>query len=416
MSPSTLDAAFTFASHADWARVVPAARQALAGDPENAIGHALLSLALAHLEQGKDAVESGKRAVALDPELAFAHYALGWAFLEHGESSGAERAAKEALRLDPDSDSYALLASVKARQHRWNDVLENVAKGLELNPEHAGCANLRAMALASLGRGDEAEAAVRGVLALDADDATAHANRGWLLLRQSDPEGALESFRAALRLDPSFDWARTGIVEALKARSGIYRLILRGSLWMGSLTARAQWMVLIGFFVFGRIVRALMRENPTWSPVLGPILGLYVLFVLMTWVADPLSNLLLRINPFGRLALRPHEILASNFVGACVALALVAILVFAGTRADAWLIVAASSAVMLIPIGGASKAYRTRAWWPLVAAAAVLGAFAVAAAVFAFSRPDFAGGALGLLLVGAFLFSWLANILMTSSR
>src|ERR687895_2632988 len=66
---STLAAAFAFASHGDWARVVPAAKEALASDPQHAGAHALLALGLAHLEQGREAVDAGRRAVALDPEL-----------------------------------------------------------------------------------------------------------------------------------------------------------------------------------------------------------------------------------------------------------------------------------------------------------------------------------------------------------
>jgi len=54
--------------------------------PRIATAHALLALGLAHLEQGREAVEAGRRAVALDPDMAFAHYAHGWALLEHDDS------------------------------------------------------------------------------------------------------------------------------------------------------------------------------------------------------------------------------------------------------------------------------------------------------------------------------------------
>ena len=227
MATAPLASAFAFASHGDWERVVPSARQALSADPQNAEAHALLALGLAHLEQAREAVQTGRRAVALDPESPFAHYALGWALLEHDDTSAAERSAREALRLDPDGSSYALLGHVLARQRRWQEALETAGRGLQVEPEHAGCANVRAMALGSLGRGEEARRAVTGVLTLDPDNAYAHANHGWLLLRQAKPDEALESFRAALRLDPSLDWARSGIIEALKARRGLYRLMLR---------------------------------------------------------------------------------------------------------------------------------------------------------------------------------------------
>jgi Tfp pilus assembly protein PilF len=58
---------------------------------------------------------------------------------------------------------------------------------------------------------------VRDMLAMDPDDAHAHANRGWLLLRRGQPDEAMQSFQSALRLDPTLDWARLGMIEAMKA-------------------------------------------------------------------------------------------------------------------------------------------------------------------------------------------------------
>jgi tetratricopeptide (TPR) repeat protein len=409
---STIEAALAFASHGDWPRVVPAARQALAADPQDAMAHALLALGLAHLEQGRDAVEAGRRAVAIDPEMAFAHYAHGWAQVEHGDFAAAERAAQEALRIDPSGDAYALLAQVHVRQRRWKDALDVAERGLHIEPEHPACANLRALALGTLGRGDDARAAVHEVLALDPDDAYAHANRGWLLLRQSNPDEAIESFRAALRLDPTLDWARAGIVEAMKARNGLYRLVLQYSLWVDTLSTRSQWLLIFGLYFGARIVRAALRQNPALLPLLGPLLGLYGLFVLGTWIAHPLSNLILRISPVGRLALNRHETIASNVVGGCLAAALVSGVLFLVSGFSAWFNVALVSALMLIPVGGAAQGYGTRAWRALFIAVLVLGGCAATVAVLSFVRADLVAVPLMIFVVGAFLYGWFANYLI----
>ena len=408
----TIEAALAFASHGDWPRVVPAARRALAADPQDAMAHALLALALAHLEQGHDAVEAGRRAVAIDPEMAFAHYAHGWAQVEHGDFAAAERAAREALRIDPSGDAYALLAQVHLRQRRWKDALDVAERGLQVEPEHPACANLRALALGRLGRGDDAKTAMHEVLALDPDDAYAHANRGWLLLRQSNPDEALESFRAALRLDPTLDWARAGIVEAMKARNGLYRLMLQYSLWVDTLSTRSQWLLIFGLYFGARIVRAVLRQNPALLPLLGPLLGLYALFVLGTWIAHPLSNLILRISPVGRLALNRHETIASNAVGGCLAAAFVSGVLFLVSGVSAWFNVALVSALMLIPIGGAAQGHGTRAWRPLFIAVLVLAGCAATIAVLSFVRRDLVAMPLMIFIVGAFLYGWFANYLI----
>ena len=413
---SPLQAAFAFIGNHDWARAVPAARKALAADPQNATAHALLSLALGHLEQTREAVEAGRRAVALDPESSFTHYALGRALFEDEDAAGAERAAREALRLDPDAAGYMLLAQTFIQRRRWQDAVTAATRGLEIDPEHTGCASLRARALLRLGRNEEVDAAVRDSLARDPEDADAHANRGWLLLRQSKPEQALESFREALRIDPTFAFARSGILEALKARKGVYRLFLRYSFWMGSLSTRARWFVIIGLFVMARIARAALRENPELLPILGPTLGLYFVFVLTTWIAGPLSNLLLRFDRFGRLVLHRHEVISSNLVAGCLALAVVGGVMLVITGMNAWLVVAASSALLLIPIGGAFAGYGTRAWRPLLAGLIVIASCAAAAMGTAFVRFDLAVFPLIGQFFGSFLFVWIANYLITKYR
>jgi Tfp pilus assembly protein PilF len=409
---SSLEAALAFASNNDWARAVPAAREALASDPENAQAHALLALGLTHLDQPRDAVDAARRAVTLDPDSAFAHHVHGLALLDRDDVPGAERAARESLRLDPDADAYALLAQVLVRRRQWQEALDAAMRGLQIDPEHAASANLRAVALGQLGRAGEAEAALNKALAIDPDNAHSHAHRGWQLLRQSNPEQALESFRDALRLDPTLDWARAGIVEALKARRGFYRLFLRYTFWMSSLTGRARWFVIIGMFVLARIVRATLREHPEWLPVLGPLLGLYFLFVLATWIAGPLSNLLLRLDPFGRLALSRDEVIASNLIAGCLLLAVVAGLMLVITGSNAWLVVAASSALLLLPIGGAFQGYGTRAWRPLLAGLVIIATCAAAAMVLAFVRFDLAVFPLLGQVLGSFLFGWIANYLV----
>jgi tetratricopeptide (TPR) repeat protein len=398
-----------FAANGDWARVVPAARQSLAADPEDAATLSLLTLGLANLKQSADAIESGRRAVSVDPELPFAHYALGHALLAHDDVPAAEKAAREALRLDPDSEAYSLLGHVFARQRRWLDALDAAEQGLQLDAEHTGCANLRAMALSALGRTDEAERVSRRTLAADPDDAASHANRGWLLLRQSNYEEALESFRTALRLDATLESARGGIIEALKARHGIYRVVLRYALWMGTLDARSRWFIVIGLFVGARIARTMLRENPSWSPVLGPALALYGLFALSTWLADPISNLLLRLNPFGRLVLSHAEILASNIVGGLLVTAVVGGVLFAVTSVTGWLLVAVVAFLMLIPVSGAFSTRDTRAWGPMRAILVTLAALGVSAAVLGFVAIELAMWPLIGLAIGTFTFGWIAN-------
>jgi hypothetical protein len=88
---------------------------------------------------------------------------------------------------------------------------------------------------------------------------------------------------------------------------------------------------------------------------------LYILFVVLTWTASPLFNLLLRLNRFGRLALSREQIVASNWIGSCLLLALAVFLYgLAGANAAA-MAVAVPVAAFMIPL---SATFNCEAGWP----------------------------------------------------
>jgi hypothetical protein len=152
-------------------------------------------------------------------------------------------------------------------------------------------------------------------LTRDPDNAVTHANMGWALLESGDPEKALHHFQEALRIDPTSEWARSGIIEAMKARHIIYRWMLGYFLWMMCFSPKVQLALLFGI-VIGNSVLANLAENiPLLRPLKVPIIVCYLLFVLMTWIAQPLFNLILRLNRFGRLALSREQIVESNWLG-----------------------------------------------------------------------------------------------------
>ena len=300
-------------------------RQELARAPDDPQAHAFLALCLTRRDKDEEALREADEATRLGPDYPFAHYVRGNALRALDRPKEADAAAREAIRLDPaDADYYALLASIELDRRRWTEALAAADQGLALDPEHAGCMNLRAMALVQLGRKDEAERALGSALADDPQNPLTHANQGWALLHRGEHTKAAEHFREALRLDPELEWARVGIVEALKARSPLYRVMLGFFLWMGRQSRRAQWVVILGF-IFGRKILAdVAKANPSLAPFISPILMLSFGFLLLTWIASPLFNTTLRLDRFGRLALSRAQRVESNWIGGCFLLAALA--------------------------------------------------------------------------------------------
>lgn len=337
-------------------------RGALATDPNDPTAHAFLALCLIERDQYDEAAHEAREAIRLEPEYAFAYYALANALFLRDRLKDAETALETASQLDPESPMYlGLLAQIRLQQRRWRDALDAAERGLALDPEHGACNNLRAMALVQLGRRAEAGLTIGATLARNPEDALTHANQGWAFLHQGEPEKALHHFQEALRLEPDLEWARMGVVEALKAKNPIYRVMLRYFLWMSRLSTKMQWVVVLGL-IFGRGVLVRISEQaPLLRPFVDPILIALFGFFILTWVADPLFNSILRFNRYGRLALSREQVMASNWLLVYLLGTLVPIVLFVLSRDSGHLGLAEDFFWLLLPVGGA---FKCPAGWP----------------------------------------------------
>ena len=74
------------------------------------------------------------------------------------------------------------------------------------------------------------------------------------------PPPADTRVREALRIAPENEYARHGLVEALKARHLVYRMMLAYFLWMARLSSKARWAVVIGALVLFNYTSAKASE------------------------------------------------------------------------------------------------------------------------------------------------------------
>ena len=98
-------------------------------------------------------------AIRLDPGVAFCHYVRGACSSRQDRLKEAEAVGQ---RSDPAGPGRCRLSGAAGEHRDWaggdgTAALDAADRGLALDPEHAQCTNLRAMALVQLGRKDEAE-------------------------------------------------------------------------------------------------------------------------------------------------------------------------------------------------------------------------------------------------------------------
>jgi Tfp pilus assembly protein PilF len=337
-------------------------RSALGQEPLNALAHAMLALCLCQRGQFADATAEAEQAVHLRPDWAFAYICLATILRDREQLKPALVAAGEAVRFDPSNPSaHALVAAICIRMKEWNRALAAADLGLQADPANTDCLNARGIALVHLGRREEASQTIQGALHQNPESAQTHANQGWALLHAGDHRAAMEHFREALRLNPQLDWAKSGIIEALKARNPIYRVMLRYFLFMARLDNRVRIGIIIGLYLAYRGLFSLSEQNPGIRPFVLPFLILYGVFALLTWLAYPLFNLLLRLDRFGRYALSADQRSGANLLG--LWLPATAILVCLGWYQHSPLILFISLVVGLLSLP-ASTIFRCPAGWP----------------------------------------------------
>ncbi len=331
-------------------------RRALLEQPEHGPHHALLGQLLALTGQYDEAEREAAHGITLAPDEPWCHYAMGRVLLERRRWSEAERALRQAIALEPGlPDFHAGLGQSLLAQKRWADALQALDTGLQFDPEHADCRNLRSVALTRLGRAAEATDTLDSALARDPENAHTHLARGWALLHRGEVAPAIEHFREALRLDASLDSARAGLVEALKARNPVYRVVLRWFLFLERFSAGRQFTILAGAWLLHLLVQRLTESTPELEWLQTPAMVVYLSLVVLSWGAVPFFNLLLLLHPLGRRALPPHERNGGLLIG-CVLLLVLTGLALHWSGVDAGFLVAMFGGFLFLPAAAAAVA------------------------------------------------------------
>lgn len=370
----------------------------------------LLSHSLTAQDKDKEAVEVAREAVAAAPDMDSTHYHLAKALLGGRDINGARASAEHAVRLDPgDANNHGLLALILHHGNAHEAALRAAEQGLAIDPEHLGCLNVRSAELTHMKRHAEADSTISKALELDPENPYTHSNTGWTALRRGDHARAMEHFREALRREPGLETARAGMVEALKARHGIYRLWLKYVFWVGNLKEGTQRYFILGAWLLSRVLRLAAQELPALEVFVWPLLILYALFAMSTWVIDPLTNLLLRFNRYGRYVLSRDEKLTSTLTGASLLLALASGAVLISTDDERWMAPGLFGLLMMIPLASMLRNERRRNMRVVAAVAlAVIGSMGIAIALGSgqpFNLPMI------IFLVGAVLYQWIVALI-----
>jgi tetratricopeptide (TPR) repeat protein len=283
-------------------------RTALEDDPENVQGLYLLAISLYNQEaRAKDALPVLDAALALMPDWAALHTLRGDLLLEFGKRKDADNCFQQALSIDPDhADAFHGLARIHSLSGEWEKVKTYASQALKLEPDHIAAEHAYNLALRNLGETGASREHAENLLIRDADNAYHQEIAGWAALRDQDIPAAETFFLQALRLAPHSGSAREGLKETFRCRSRVYRLYHRHEQWMISMGEKKQWKFILGLYIGYRVLNQTL-DSMGFGFLGFLVFALYITFVLWTFFAKHVGNLLLFTDPKARFALSKDE-------------------------------------------------------------------------------------------------------------
>lgn len=383
----------------------------LAEDPNDI--HFLSLLAEVHFQQDNYSTANSiiNHAIGIAPDEPHLFYIKSRIAIHEDLWGAAQDYINQAIELDPyDADYFALLAHIRLGRKQYAQALETADKALEIDAENLLALNTRSIALNKLDRKEESFETIEGALKNDPNNAFTHANYGWGLLEKGDHKKALEHFKEALSSNPNYEYAQSGMLEALKASNPIYRLFLKYSFWMGNLTANNQWAVIIGFFIGFRILKAVAHNNPALQPFLIPLIILLSILAFSTWIINPISNLFLRFNKYGKMLLDKKEKMSSNLVAISFVTLLSGLILYIALSDERMLPIAAFGATMMLPLGTVFSPAKEK--YTLLIYTIGLAVLGIISIWLTFSTGEVFNKMSGIYLICLYGFQWVANYML----
>jgi tetratricopeptide (TPR) repeat protein len=244
------------------------------------------------------------QAIRIDPENSFYFYLLAFGYYKKDQHFAALDNLNRAISLNPYNPEYfGLTAFVHLEEKDFKLALEKADEGLALDPENITCLNARSTALNKLKRTDDAIETMQDALAQDPDNEFTHATVGWNFLEKGKHKEAAKHFREALRINPDHRNARAGLKEALKSKIPPYKWLLQYSFWVNNKGKKARWVVPIALYITVRVLSSALGSNESTAFAGSIVIALYLIFVVTSWIINPLANFFLLFHRDGKYAL-----------------------------------------------------------------------------------------------------------------
>lgn len=330
----------------------------LQDDPTSEYGRYLLAYVLFFKGESRKSEQVLLQLQSEDPENTGYLALLAEINLKEEEYEAAEKKTDALLEMNPNEVQFHNLKSrLKFAQRYYDRALQYTNSALAIDPENLEALNQKAMLAGILGDNNVASNAVLEALEQNPEDPYTIANHGHQLLKEGKVKEALERLSEALRLNPTNSLARYGMQEALKSRFWPYKLFYKYINFMAKLTAKGSWAVIIGAYLLYQFILRIGQANEELAPILMPVAYLMLGFFLLSWVINPLMNLYLLTNNYGRLLLDGPQKKMAKLTGLSLLVSIVCFGLWYYKNMELFLIAGLFFIAMMIPLGSFLSPY-----------------------------------------------------------
>jgi len=319
-------------------------RQTLALYRSSAATRAMLSTCLLRQNLISEALHQAKEAIRIEPSNPDNYHVLSLIYLEQERYEKAEKLIRVSLsHFAAHPDYLYVLATIFFQQCDWVKALKVCDMSLTADAEHIDTLNLRARVLSRIGQYDVAEDTFDLALRGDPENSVTYANKGWAALEQKSYERAQEYFRTALNFNPELEFARTGLLESLKAKYRLYRWFLNINYWSNTTLDSIKIVLFTGLVLC-------VSHFQYLSP-------LYLLFVLFMWFPDVIFNAYLQKDERTKQILSTRERKTSRAFGIIFLIGMLCLATYHITHHSIFHSIGVVGLGMLIPLVGTLRSW-----------------------------------------------------------
>jgi tetratricopeptide (TPR) repeat protein len=192
---------------------------ALKAEPDYAPAQMGMARAVAN-ENPPAAMRYARRALELNPSDTSAHLFVAELAIDNDKKDEARASIAKAQAINPNSlEAHALTAALSFVEGKDAEYKSAIAAALKINPLYGEAYRVVGAITAHYYRFDEAAEQVRRGIAIDRENARAHADLGAHLMRTGDERNARRSLETAFRADP-YDLITFNLLALLDSLDG----------------------------------------------------------------------------------------------------------------------------------------------------------------------------------------------------